>query len=108
MSAQETGMAEAKSVSFKPLEAKGLAGGIGNLEMVMDVPLKVRVQLGSTKLFVKDLLQLGQGSVVELDKAAGQPLDVYVGDKLVARGDVVVVNEKFGVKLTDIVGSIES
>jgi flagellar motor switch protein FliN/FliY len=108
MSEQETGMSEAKSVSFKPLEGKGLAGGVGNLDMVMDVPLKVRVQLGSTKLFVKDLLQLGQGSVVELDKAAGQPLDVYVGDKLVARGDVVVVNEKFGVKLTDIVGSIES
>ncbi len=107
MAEQETGMAEAKSVSFKPLEQKRGAGGVGNMDMVMDVPLKVRVQLGATKISVKDLLQLGQGSVVELDKAAGQPLDVYVGDKLVARGDVVVVNEKFGVKLTDIVGSIE-
>jgi len=107
MAEQETGMAEAKSVTFKPLEQKRPVGAAGNLDMVMDVPLKVRVQLGTTKIFVKDVLQLGQGSVVELDKAAGQPLDVYVGDKLVARGDVVVVNEKFGVKLTDIVGSIE-
>ena len=96
-----------QSVSFKPLEKKlGGGSGAGNLDLVMDVPLKVRAQLGATKIFVKDLLQLAQGSVIEFDKAAGEPLDVYVGDKLVARGEVVVVNEKFGVKLTDIVGTV--
>ncbi len=97
--------AEAKSVSFKPVEKKS-AGSSGSLDLVMDVPLKVRAQLGSTKILVKDLIQLAQGSVVEFDKAAGEPLDVYVGDKLIARGEVVVVNEKFGVKLTDIVGTV--
>jgi flagellar motor switch protein FliN/FliY len=97
--------AEIKSVSFKPVEKKGVGGG-GSLDLVMDVPLKVRAQLGSTKILVKDLIQLAQGSVVEFDKAAGEPLDVYVGDKLIARGEVVVVNEKFGVKLTDIVGTV--
>ncbi len=96
--------AEAKSVSFKPLEKKGVGGGGSNLGLVMDVPLRVRAQLGSTKILVKDMLQLAQGSVIEFDKAAGEPLDVYVGDKLVARGEVVVVNEKFGVKLTEVVG----
>jgi flagellar motor switch protein FliN/FliY len=97
--------AEVKSVSFKPVEKKGGGGG-SSLDLVMDVPLRVRAQLGSTKLLVKDLIQLAQGSVVEFDKAAGEPLDIYVGDKLIARGEVVVVNEKFGVKLTDIVGSV--
>jgi len=97
-----------QSVSFKPLEKKLGGGGVGNLDLVMDVPLKVRAQLGATKIFVKDLLQLAQGSVIEFDKAAGEPLDVYVGDKLVARGEVVVVNEKFGVKLTDIVGAVSA
>ncbi len=99
---------EINTAYFKPLESKTSAGGgaTGNLGLVMDVPLQVRAQLGATKMFVKDVLQLAQGSVVEFDKLAGEALDVYVGDKLVARGEVVVVNEKFGVRLTDIVGTL--
>ena len=65
------------------------------------------MELGRTKLLVNDLLQLGQGSVIELSKLAGDPLEVLVNDKLVARGEVVVVNEKFGIRLTDIVSPLE-
>ena len=72
------------------------------LKMILDVPLKVSVELGRTKMLVNDLLQLGQGSVIELDKIAGEPMEILVNDKLVAMGEVVVVNERFGVRLTDV------
>lgn len=77
------------------------------LELILDIPLKVSVELGRTKVLVNDLLQLGQGSVIELNKLAGDPLEVLVNEKLVARGEVVVVNEKFGIRLTDIISPIE-
>jgi flagellar motor switch protein FliN len=79
---------------------------LARLKMVLDVPLKVTVELGRTKLLVNDLLQLGQGSVIELDKMAGEPMEIYVNDKLVALGEVVVVNEKFGVRLTDVMSEV--
>jgi flagellar motor switch protein FliN/FliY len=78
-----------------------------NLELIMDIPLKVTVELGRTKMVVHDLLALGQGSVIELNKLAGEPMEVLVNDKLVARGEAVVVNEKFGVRLTDIISPME-
>ena len=71
------------------------------------IPLKVTVELGRTEVVIKDLLQLGQGSVLELDKLAGEPLEILVNGKLVAKGEVVVVNEKFGIRLTDIISPIE-
>jgi flagellar motor switch protein FliN/FliY len=78
---------------------------ISRMKMVLDVPLKVTVELGRTKLLVNDILQLGQGSVIELDKMAGEPMEIYVNDKLIAMGEVVVVNEKFGVRLTDVMST---
>lgn len=78
-----------------------------NLELIMDIPLHLTVELGRTKLLVKDLLQLNQGSVVELGKLAGELLDVFVNSKLVARGEAVVVNDKFGVRLVDIISPAE-
>lgn len=75
------------------------------LKMILDVPLKVSVELGRTKMLINDLLQLGQGSVIELDKIAGEPMEILINDKLVAMGEVVVVNEKFGVRLTDVVSN---
>ncbi len=78
-----------------------------NLQMILDIPLKVSVELGRTKMPVKELINLAQGSVVELNKLAGEPLEVYVNDKLIARGEAVVVNEKFGVRLTDIISQSE-
>lgn len=80
---------------------------VQNLDFILDIPLKVSVELGRTKVIIKDLLQLGQGSVLELDKLAGEPLEVLVNGKLIARGEVVVVNEKFGIRLTDIISPLE-
>jgi flagellar motor switch protein FliN/FliY len=78
-----------------------------NLDLILDIPLTVTVELGRSKMLINDLLQLGQGSVIELTKLVGEPLEVLVNDKLVARGEVVVVNDKFGVRLTDIVSPME-
>lgn len=78
-----------------------------NLKLILDIPLKVAVELGRTKMVVSELLNLGQGSVIELNKLAGEPMEVLVNDKLVARGEAVVVNEKFGVRLTDIITPTE-
>ena len=78
-----------------------------NLALILDIPLRVTVELGRTKMVVSDLLNLGQGSVVELNKLAGDPMEIFVNDKLVARGEAVVVNEKFGVRLTDIISPSE-
>jgi flagellar motor switch protein FliN/FliY len=78
-----------------------------NLDFILDIPLQVTVELGRTKMLVKDILQLNQGAVVELTKLAGEPLDIFVNSKLVARGEAVVVGEKFGVRLVDIVSPNE-
>lgn len=77
------------------------------LDFILDIPLDVSAELGRTRLLINELLQLGQGSVVELNKLAGEPLEIYVNGKLVARGEAVVINEKFGVRLTDIISPIE-
>src|ERR1035437_359481 len=77
------------------------------LDFIMDIPLHVTVELGRTKLLVRDILQLNQGAVVELSKMAGEPLDVFVNSKLVARGEAVVINDKFGIRLLDIVSPNE-
>jgi flagellar motor switch protein FliN len=81
------------------------AGGTQNrtLDFIMDVTLQVTVEVGRARMTIQDLLQLGQGSVVELEKLAGEPLDIYINGKAVARGEAVIVNEKFGVRLTDII-----
>jgi flagellar motor switch protein FliN/FliY len=82
-------------------------GGTRRLDMLLDLPLEVSVELGRTKLSIQELLSLGPGSVVELDKVAGEPLDILINDRLVARGEAVVVNDKFGVRITDIVSPQE-
>lgn len=78
-----------------------------NLNRILDIPLVLSAQLGNTRMLIKDLLQLGPGSIVELDKLAGEPLEVLVNDRLVARGEVVMVNEKFGIRLTDVISPTE-
>ncbi len=83
------------------------SGETKSLDLILDIPLTVTVELGRSKMLINDLLQLGQGSVIELTKLVGEPLEVLVNQKLVARGEVVVVNEKFGVRLTDIVSPME-
>lgn len=83
------------------------APAIQSLDFILDIPLKVTVELGRSKMAIRDILQLAQGSVVELSKFAGEPLEVLVNEKLIARGEVVVVNEKFGIRLTDIISPVE-
>lgn len=92
--------AEAASVSLGGAKDR-------NLALILDIPLRVTVELGRTKMPVNELLNLTQGSVVELSKLAGEPMEVYVNDKLIAKGEAVVVNEKFGVRLTDIISPTE-
>src|SRR5512142_2201661 len=77
------------------------------LDMLLDVPLDVSVELGRCRMTIQELLALGPGSVIELDKVAGEPLDILINDRLVARGEAVVVNDKFGVRITDIVSPQE-
>ncbi|MBW2107910.1 MAG: flagellar motor switch protein FliN [Deltaproteobacteria bacterium] len=81
--------------------------GTRDLEFILDIPLEISVELGRTRMLVNDLLRLGQGSIVELSKLADEPMDIYVNRKLFARGEVVVVNEKFGIRLTDIISPAE-
>ena len=100
----ETTVEEGDKSADKPADKEK---GEANLDLILDIPLTVTVELGRSKMLINDLLQLGQGSVVELTKLVGEPLEVLVNEKLVARGEVVVVNEKFGVRLTDIVTPME-
>lgn len=93
--------------SFPPVQQVESGGPPKNIEFILDIPMSVAVFVGSTKMSIRDLLQLSQGSVIELDKLAGEPMEVMVNHKLVARGEVVVVNEKFGVRLTDVVSAAE-
>ena len=102
--------AQAKLADFKDLTDEAKAprdSSRRELDFILDIPLDVSAELGRTRLLINELLQLGQGSVVELNKLAGEPLEVYVNGKMVARGEAVVINEKFGIRLTDIISPIE-
>ena len=78
-----------------------------DFDLILDIPLDISVELGRTKMIVNDLLQLGQGSIIELNKPAGEPVEIYINNKLIARGEVVVVDEKFGIRVTDIISPLE-
>jgi flagellar motor switch protein FliN/FliY len=108
---QESLSRQSASAQFKNLTQEAKAPRPENvrrdLDFILDIPLDVSAELGRTKLLINELLQLGQGSVIELNKLAGEPLEIYVNGKLVARGEAVVINEKFGVRLTDIISPIE-
>ncbi|HEX7672742.1 MAG TPA: flagellar motor switch protein FliN [Bdellovibrio sp.] len=104
--AEAAGMA-ADSTPKKAEAASGGGQKDRNLNLILDIPLRVTVELGRTKMPVSELLNLTQGSVIELSKLAGEPMEVYVNDKLIARGEAVVINEKFGVRLTDVISPAE-
>ena len=100
--------AEAQPAEFNDLKDEGGAGQRDvNLEVILDVPVTLSMEVGRTRIPIRNFLQLNQGSVVELDRAAGEPLDVYVNGTLVAHGEVVVVNERFGIRLTDVISPAE-
>jgi flagellar motor switch protein FliN/FliY len=98
---------EVKSVDFPQFEASDAGDSEGNLNMLMDVPMEVAVELGRTDLQVKEILNLGQGSIIELERLAGEPVDLLVNGRLVARGEVVVIDESFGVRVTSIVSPMD-
>jgi flagellar motor switch protein FliN/FliY len=99
---------ERLSADSPPMDAAGQpAGGDVNLEVILEVPVTLSMEVGRTRIPIRNLLQLNQGSVVELDRAAGELLDVFVNGTLVAHGEVVVVNDKFGIRLTDVVSPAE-
>ncbi|MDT8384997.1 MAG: flagellar motor switch protein FliN [Gammaproteobacteria bacterium] len=109
---EEQEMAESKGVeqvAMQNLVDEGGAGNIGdrNLDAILDIPISIALQIGSTKISIRNLLKLNQGSVVELDRLAGEPLDVLVNGTLIAHGEVVVVNEKYGIRLTDVISAAE-
>jgi len=99
--------AQPAPATFPPLDGGGASPAPKNIDFILDIPMQVTVQVGSTKMVIRELLQLGQGSVIELEKLAGEPMEVLVNNKLVARGEVVVVNEKFGIRLTDVISAAE-
>jgi flagellar motor switch protein FliN/FliY len=102
-----TGASSPQPAAFPSVQQTETGAAPKNIEFLLDIPMSVAVYVGSTKMAIRDLLQLAQGSVIELDKLAGEPMDVMVNNKLVARGEVVVVNEKFGIRLTDVVSAAE-
>jgi flagellar motor switch protein FliN len=101
--------AEPRAAEFDTLQDEGqpASGRDVNLDVILDVPVTLSMEVGRTRIPIRNLLQLNQGSVVELDRAAGEPLDVFVNGTLVAHGEVVVVNEKFGIRLTDVISPAE-
>lgn len=110
MSAENQAPDPAEPQPLQPGELKKPAGKTGqplDLDFLLDIPLQVKVEVGRTKMQINELLQLGKGSVVELNKLLGEPFEVLVNEKLVARGEVVVVNDHFGVRLTDIISPNE-
>jgi flagellar motor switch protein FliN/FliY len=101
--------AEARPAELHELTEEGAPAAHGdvNLEVILDVPVTLSMEVGRTRIPIRNLLQLNQGSVVELERAAGEPLDVFVNGTLIAHGEVVVVNERFGIRLTDVISPAE-
>ena len=94
-------------VQFSPLQPQLMGSLDGNMNLLMDVSLQVTVELGRTKKYIRDVLELSPGSIIELDKLAGEPVDVYINTKLIAKGEVVVIDENFGVRITEIVNKTD-
>ena len=100
--AEQTAATSATQQVFQPL-ADSSAQSNSDIDMIMDIPVQLTVELGRTRLTIKNILQLGQGSVIELDGLAGEPMDIFVNGYLIAQGEVVVVEDKYGIRLTDII-----
>ena len=100
--------ADSEAAGFENLEDDAIASDDEiNLDVVLDVPVDISMEIGRTKLSIRNLLKLNQGSVIELDRLAGEPMDVLVNGTLIAHGEVVVVNDKFGIRLTDVISPVE-
>jgi flagellar motor switch protein FliN len=101
-------MSKAKATDTGPeAPAKKTEADKGNLDFILDIPLEITVELGRTRMMVNELLKLGQGSVIELGKIAGETLEILANNRLIARGDVVVINDKYGIRLTEVISPAE-
>lgn len=108
MANSATDKSQAQRAGLQELQPGGAAGGgEGNIDNVLDIPVTIAMEIGRSRISIRNLLQLNQGSVVELDRLAGEPLDVLVNGTLIAHGEVVVVNDKYGIRLTDVVSAAE-
>lgn len=106
--AEATGDDQAQPAPMTEFTATGGGGnGAPDLDVIMDIPVRISMEVGNTEISIRNLLQLNQGSVIELDRLAGEPLDVLVNGTLIAHGEVVVVNEKFGIRMTDVISPSE-
>ncbi len=109
--AVDAAMDEAQAVELDEFDAPGASAGGGagqpDLDVILDIPVSISMEVGRTSITIRNLLQLNQGSVIELDRLAGEPLDVLVNGTLIAHGEVVVVNEKFGIRMTDVISPSE-
>jgi flagellar motor switch protein FliN/FliY len=96
-----------ESFAFNNLKGRSSDQQPANLDFILDIPLNITVQLGQTKMLIHDLLKLGQGSVIELNKPAGDTLEILANNRLIAKGDVVVMNDKYGIRLTEVISPVE-
>jgi flagellar motor switch protein FliN len=104
---QTQGPTDDQQFAFSGLKNSGEGSRPTNLDFILDIPLEITVQLGRTKMLIQDLLKLGQGSVIELEKLAGETLEILANQRLIAKGDVVVVNDKYGIRLTEVISPVE-
>jgi len=114
VSEAEATQGQSGNANYERAEFKTLGGGTGlqkndenNLDVILDIPVTLSMEIGRTEIPIQNLLQLNQGSVVELDRLAGEPMDVLINGTLIAHGEVVVINEKFGIRLTDVISPAE-
>jgi len=105
--AEDSADGELQSVDIPEMEGEGETPLITRIELLSDVDLQVKIELGRTHMLVEDVLRLGEGSVVELDKLAGDPVDVYVNERLVARGEVLVLNDNFCIRISEIIDQLD-
>ena len=104
---ESSSAAQPSPAPLNKLDDEGKSRTDVDLDMVLDIPVTISMEIGRTRISIRNLLQLSQGSVVELDRLAGEPMDVLVNDTLIAHGEVVVVNDKFGIRLTDVISAAE-
>lgn len=102
---RRTNFEETRSVTLQELTPSKEEGAHPELNFILDIPLEISVEIGRTKMLIRDLLKLNQGAIIELEKFAGEPVEIYVNGKLMARGEVVVVNDRFGVRVTEIISA---
>ena len=105
--AQLEGESSKEPYAFNNLKGLTNESRPANLDFILDIPLEISVELGRTRMLIQDLLKLGQGSVIELSKPAGETLEILANNRLIAKGDVVVMNEKYGIRLTEVISPVE-